>query len=120
MGISIELRGSSGKSDQTAVLGLAGMGVMFFPAAHRVLRSAFVTKKVLVTHTSVLANAGLCLHSIKAFSASHAASPSKQSSGGKRLAEGTAGMGDLNWPRGIPYHITSWSAVKTGGLLLPK
>ena len=53
------------------VLGLAGMELIFFIAAHMVLCFRFLTKTVLIAH--VLAFAEQCLHSIKVFSVSHSA-----------------------------------------------
>lgn len=89
-----------------SLLVLAGMELICFLAAHKVLCFGFVLKHCR-QHTSVLPVAEQHLHSIKIFFPTLPPTPFGRLGMGKRLGSTTARTADLNWMKGcsISYDI---------------
>lgn len=81
---------------------MTGMELIFLIATHSVLCFRFVTKAVLVRQ-SVSAVTELCLHSIKAFSVSHSASPWELAGVGQEVRRGH----NRQMARAAPHNTTS-------------
>lgn len=95
------------------VLGLAGMELAFFIAAHMVPRFGFVTKTVLVTYQSFSYHWAMLAQG-QGFLCSSLC-PLGAGWGGQDAGRGTAGRADLKYPKGyrdFPSHLTSRSAIK--------
>lgn len=90
------------------MLSLSGMELDFFIEASVVLFFGFITKTTLITNQCF----SYCWTMLTQHVTVHAG---RRLGVGKRLGEDTDGTPELNWPKSIPFHVTSCLATETEG-----